>query len=220
MIFLFVNTNDCFSMIKEFEFENKMPVVNKLFTIANNINTSNFKPNNTSNTKFIVNQTEFTKYKGYLRPDEFYCSDLIDSCIQDVSQLVLSHGFLLDESNKKSNCEFHYGISENPSQVINSPFAIHRDDYGGTDYPVITTIIYLEVTCDGGELCFYDKKENLTHKIKTQNPSTNTCKVVIFDGSILHQPANYSNGKRMAISFQLPRKQIEISKCKNCLCWI
>lgn len=197
-------------MIKEFEFDKENPLVNKLFTITNNINIYDFTQNYTSNTKFIVNQTEFAKYKEYLRPDEFYCTDLIDSCIQDVSQLVLSYGFLLDESNKKSNCEFHYGISENPSQVINSPFAIHKDDYGGTDYPVITTIIYLDVTCDGGELCFYDNKENLTYKIKTQNPSTTTCKVVIFDGSILHQPAKYSNGKRFAISFQLPRKLNEI----------
>ncbi len=200
-------------MIKELEFDKENPLITKLFAIVNNIGTSDFKPNNiSSNKKFIVNQTEFTKYKGFLRPDEFYCSELIDSCIQDVSQLVLSYGFLLDESNKKSNCEFHYGISKNSSHIISSPFAIHKDDYGGTYYPVITTIVYLDVTCDGGELCFYDKKEKLINKIKTQNPSANSCKVVIFDGSILHQPANYSNGKRLAISIQLPRK---VTKCES-----
>jgi hypothetical protein len=209
-------------MIKELEMENKIPLVTKSFTIANNIMSHNFDSDNfISSKKFIVDQTEFNKFKGFLRPGEFYCSDLINTCIQDVSQLVLSHGFSLDVSNEKSlesNCEFHYGISKNPSHIISSPFDIHQDDYGGINCPVITTIIYLDVTCDGGELCFYDNKENLTSKIKTQNPSANTCKVVIFDGSLYHQPAKYSNGKRLAISFQLPRKVTETKE--NCLSWL
>lgn len=211
-------------MIKEFEFDKENPLVKNSFAIANNIISAELSQNNfIKGKKFLVPQSEYNELKGFLRPGEFHCTDLIDTCIQDVSQLVLSHGFSLDVSDEKSqesNCEFHYGISKNQFDIFRSPFDIHKDDYGGTNYPVITTIIYLDVTCDGGELCFYDNKGNIMSKIKTQNPSVNTCKVVIFDGSILHKPADYSNGKRFAISFQLPRKLIKTPHWENCFSWI
>ncbi len=211
-------------MIKEFEFDKETPLVKNSLAIANKIISAELSQNNfIKGKKFLVNESEYNELKGFLRPEEFYCTNLIDTCIQDVSKLVLSHRFSLDDSgekSKESNCEFHYGISKNPLDVFSSPFDIHQDDYGGMNYPVVTTIIYLDVSCEGGELCFYDNKGNIMTKIKTQNPSANTCKVVIFDGSVFHQPANYSNGKRFAISFQLPRKVTETPQSKNWLSWI
>ena len=44
-----------------------------------------------------------------------------------------------------------------------------------------------------------------TSIIKTQNPSHNTCKIVMFEGNIYHKPINYSNGKRNLMVFQIPK---------------
>lgn len=119
-----------------------------------------------------------------------------------------SHGFKINPLITETNCEFHYGVSKNKNDIVFPPFPIHQDDFGGTDWPTVTCIIYLDVTCSGGELEFYhNDKPNAKcfRSILTRNPSANTCKVVIFDGSLFHKANNYSNGRRCAISFQLPK---------------
>ena len=204
-------------MIEEFDLNITDDLVTKCFEIAGNIKTTKLNSITSFHSEkkclvHIANASDYELYKGYLRPNDFYCTELIDSCILDVKKLMEFHGFQLDDTNNMTNCEFHYGKSCNENDIVTSVFPIHRDDFGGTEWPTVTFIIYIDVNCSGGELGFYsdDSSEpNCIRVIKTSNPSSTTRKVVIFDGSIFHKVNDFSNGYRCAISFQLPRKLTE-----------
>ena len=198
-------------MIEEFELNITDNLVTKCFEILHTHPVSRSSGSLTDK-KFIVNSVEYELYKGYLHPNNFICTELIDSCVQDVKKLMESYGFQLDNTKEIPNCELHYGESCSENCIVIPPFPIHKDDFGGTNWPTVTFIIYIDVNCSGGELGFYsdDSSEpNCIRVIKTSNPSSTTRKVVIFDGSIFHKVNDFSNGYRYAISFQLPRKLIE-----------
>lgn len=159
--------------------------------------------------KFMVNASEFNSLSDAKdREDEFI---LIDGNILSdmVKTLVKEYGFEIDEKINETNHELHYGWSSDERHVIESNFTIHQDDYGGTSYPTVTCIIYLDVCCVGGELEFFENDEDdakCTRQINTQNPSNGLYKVVIFNGSLYHNAAPYWSGHRRLISFQFPRK--------------
>jgi len=114
--------------------------------------------------------------------------------------------------------EMHIG-STNENNVI-SPFGIHRDDYGGIDCQVNTFIIYFDVKCDGGEIAFYEEDDysikpyslegvyasKRCYKIiNTNNQSSKTCKILMFEGELYHRVLKFSNGHRNLLSFQIKK---------------
>lgn len=136
--------------------------------------------------------------------------------IQQVKDIMKQNNFKPDDSNNDVVIELHYGFTKN-TEIITSQFGIHIDDYGAINCDVITIIIYLDVKCFGGELVFYERKfeNNLCFSypsfeifkiIDTNNP-INSCKIVIFEGSIYHKPNEYLHGHRLSIVFQIPRKK-------------
>lgn len=86
-------------------------------------------------------------------------------------------------------------------------FDIHQDDYRGINYEVNTFIIYFDVNCNGGELCFYENNEtNIPYKIiDVNNPNNLQCKIVMFEGKLYHKPNDYLNGIRKLLSFHIPK---------------
>ena len=78
------------------------------------------------------------------------------------------------------------------------------DDESG--FNVNICVVYLDVTCNGGELVFYDKNDNLCPFEEYRLIKTYSGKVVMFEGSLYHKRNDYSNGHRLSIIFQFPRK--------------
>ena len=68
------------------------------------------------------------------------------------------------------------------------------------EYKVNICVVYIDIACDGGELVFYE--DNAPYK----TIQTKSCKVVMFEGSLYHRRDDYSNGHRLCVLFQFPRK--------------
>jgi hypothetical protein len=191
-------------MIAEFELKKNSPLVENCFKIIQTIDLNGYT-SGTAYKKFIV---EWSEYKRYVhRKNEFIFIDRMD-CEEAVKKMILDNGFKIDDTISESNNEIYYGRSIDETQIIEPFFDIHQDDFGGMNCPIVTCIIYLNVCCSGGQLEFYhnDMPETKCYRsIETQNPSEETCKVVIFDGLLFHNAAKYYAGHRYAISFQFPR---------------
>jgi len=61
-------------------------------------------------------------------------------------------------------------------------------------------VVYVDIACEGGELVFYKDSE----PFKTITP--NSCKVVMFEGSVYHRRNDYSKGHRLWVLFQFHKK--------------
>ena len=191
-------------MIVDFEIEKNSPLINSCFKIMQTIDLDECT-NGVAYKKFIVEWSEYKKSAH--RKNEFIFIDRMD-CAEAVKKLIVDNGFKIDHTSRESNHEIHYGRSIDETQIIEPFFDIHQDDFGGMNCPIVTCIIYLNVCCSGGQLEFYhnDMPETKCYRsIETQNPSEETCKVVIFDGLLFHNAATYCAGYRYAISFQFPR---------------
>ncbi len=191
-------------MIKEQIFDLTNPLVSYCIELYNKIPNNKEQIQYITSKKFIMNPIDY--YKLHTKQDDinFIIDEQIDKYIGLVKEILITNGFKLDNTNSNYNAELHYGNTD--ENIIKSPFCIHQDDFGGVDYKVNTFIIYFDVDCEGGEIAFYKHEHAEPHlKILTQNPSKTTCKVVMFDGSLYHNPLDYKLGHRNLVSFQVPR---------------
>jgi len=182
---------------------------------------------------FIVSNEEYNDLltiNDDIDNDNYILDDNIIDITNEVKNILEKNGFNVDKnSSYYPNIELHFSTSTNSENILKSNFSIHKDDYGGIDCTVNTFIIYFDVNCYGGDIAFYDsndvknyytKKSDIvddeyienetnilipTSIINTQNPSSNTCKIVMFEGNIYHKPLDYCNGHRNLMVFQIPK---------------
>ena len=153
---------------------------------------------------FVMHPKEFSYVRDYTPPEhEYIIDDRVDDFVQLAKNILKSNGFVIDESNDKYNVEMHIGnANEIPNESI---FGVHRDDYGGIEFKVNTLIIYFNVNCEGGEIAFFDGEYQKPKQIiQIQNPTKSTCKVVMFEGNVWHNPLKYKFGERFLMSVQIP----------------
>jgi len=102
------------------------------------------------------------------------------------------------KSDDDAQVEMCYGIT---NDTITGKKEIRTADYF-TEYTdkVNVCVVYLDVTCEGGELVFYKDSEPF------KTIEITSCKVVMFEGSVYHRRNDYSKGHRLWVLFQFPRK--------------
>jgi hypothetical protein len=120
------------------------------------------------------------------------------SIIPLISKQLNEHGLHVKQKLTSSDflVEIHYANAGN--DPVESGLDIHRDNDGGIRGYLHTLIVYLHVDCQGGELNIYSEREKFLEQIKV---SDNT--VVMFNGGLYHQPQKITNGKRVAVSYQI-----------------
>lgn len=169
---------------------------------------------NKNNIYHVIHSSKIEYYKNH----KYINDDSISEYVQLVKSILISNNFKCDISDDEYIIEMHIG-STNENNVI-SPFGIHRDDYGGIDCQVNTFIIYFDVKCDGGEIAFYEEDDysikpyslegvyasKRCYKIiNTNNQSSKTCKILMFEGELYHRVLKFSNGHRNLLSFQIKK---------------
>lgn len=188
-------------MISEQIFDISEPLVSYCFDLFEN---NSKKIIDRQQKLFVMHPKEFSYVRDYTPPlHELIIDDRVEDFVQLARNILISNGFVIDESNDKYNVEMHIG---NANEIPNeSEFGVHQDDYGGIDYKVNTLIIYFNVNCEGGEIAFYDGENKKPKQIiQTQNPSKSSCKVVMFEGNVWHNPFKYKLGERFLMTFQIP----------------
>lgn len=131
-----------------------------------------------------------------------------------VSHLMLQFGLPTDEINDRNiNVEFHYAkFNENKTneKYLHPFFAVHCDDYGGTNYPVHTFIVYRTNNLIEGNFAFYDdgyghETSEPSEIVNIQDVSKGFVKAVMFDGKLNHNALPIVSGERYALSFQIKK---------------
>jgi hypothetical protein len=205
-------------MIQELELSFTDPVVahfKKLFEMNESLHT--FIPNQLNDLRI---QEQPNPCWAYWLNSNYIVDDELSVMISRVKDLMKQNGFESDETTGAFVSELHYSYTTDDG-IMSNTFVIHEDDYGLMDYPVNTFILYLDVKCEGGELAFYNKKQNDTcslfgecmgesmyeplRTVDTHNPTEVSCKVVMFNGSIYHKPNTILSGHRLSIMIQIPR---------------
>ena len=74
-----------------------------------------------------------------------------------------------------------------------------------TPKKVNVCVLYLDSSCDGGDLVFYNKPYADTFESYKLIKVT-SCKIVMFEGSIYHKRTDYSKGYRLAVVFRFTRR--------------
>lgn len=118
-----------------------------------------------------------------------------------VSRILTENGFQIDSNNY--HIDFHrYNLS---GKKYSSELDWHEDDYGATNYPVSTVILYLrkDITLKGGNLLIRDG--NFLFPNIYQIPIFEN-KMVLIDGRITHKPEDLDGkGCRDSIVVQFKR---------------
>lgn len=182
-------------------------IVEQTLDISDPIVTYCFKLAEQCLNRISSNQQKFFIYHPSNNPwlsenhHELLLDKNINVFIRLAKQILLNNGFIVDETNQDINVELHFGYaSEEDSEEI---FKIHRDD----NLQIVNTlIVYFDVSCTGGELVFYNnnQKADIIRTINVKNPSKNTCKIIMFNGDLLHKPLPFRCGKRHLIVYQIP----------------
>lgn len=203
-------------MIQELELSDIDPLVvhfKQLFEMNKTLHT--FIPNQLNSLYMEKQHRSFLK--NWLN-DKYIVDDDLSTMISIVKDLMKQNGFETDDSTGAFSSELHYSYTTRDG-IMSNTLTIHEDDYSSIDYPVNTFILYLDVRCSGGELVFYNKNLDVTcshclfsepiyepfHTVNTHNPTDVSCKAVIFNGSIYHQPNVVIDGDRLSIVIQIPR---------------
>lgn len=200
-------------MIKEEIFDISHPLVSYCIELEKELSEKELELPNAH--KYIIDSKEYSKLNTFnISNTNFIINDKINEFVQMAKSILESNGFKSDPTNSEHNVEIHTSNCTGTKPVI-SPLAIHQDDYGGTNYPVNTLIVYFNVNCLGGEIAFYqnysknyyfwNKKPQPNLIIQTQNPNQSSCKVVMFDGAVYHKPLDYYGGQRNLVTFQIPK---------------
>ena len=100
------------------------------------------------------------------------------------------------ECGDEAHVEIGYGNTKNT--ITCKKGIASADEEAG--FKVNTCVVYVDIACEGGELVFYE--DNAPYK----TIQTHSCKVVMFEGSLYHKRDDYSNGHRLCVLFQFPRK--------------
>lgn len=171
-------------MIQELEIPSNDPLIThfkKLFE------THSFKPDRTNVVKITQNKNWFP-----CKPKTIVDKEL-PTYISQIKNIMKDF-----KSGDEAHVEMCYGIT---NDTIKCKKEICTADYS-TDYTdkVNICVLYLDVTCEGGELVFYKDSEPFK---KIQITS---CKIVMFEGSVYHRRNDYSKGHRLWVLFQFPRK--------------
>ena len=126
-------------------------------------------------------------------------NDDIRYVLKKASKMLEKNGFKIDD--KCFHLDFHcYNLEDKTCQ---SQLMWHKDDYGATNYPVNTMIIYLrkDPTIIGGNLLFEEMKH-----IKEIKVSSNM--IIMMHGQVTHKPQEMSGiGCRDSIVIQFKRPQ-------------
>lgn len=169
--------------------------------------------------KWIAQPSEelYTNYYYKYTPEKIVVNDKTNIFISAAKDLLQKNDFNINNSNPEFTIEMHNTCSSFKTN-IGHPIVneLHKDDYQQdywteAKFPTYTIAIYYDVKCDDGKLSFYeinenDDKENLFLSVDVQNPSNDMCKVVMFDGEILHQAESYFNGYRNCIIVNISKE--------------
>lgn len=168
-------------MIQEIEIPSNDPVImhfKKLFE------TQSFEPERTNVVKITQNKSWFS----WCKPD------IVDTelpiYINQIKNIMKDF-----KSGDEADVVMCYGNTNDTIKCKKEICTGDSDKKGAIN----ACVVYLDVACEGGELVFYKDSE----PFKTITP--NSCKVVMFEGSVYHKRNDYSKGHRLWVLFQFPR---------------
>ena len=119
----------------------------------------------------------------------------------------ISHFLNFPDNSYKHIYEYHIydNILDN---ILESKFAIHRDNDNFTDFGCSTIIFYLENTFNkGGGLIIYENDEQTVTEIVNTTPIEGSIKVLLMYGDIPHNAELvYGIGVRKSIIMQIANK--------------
>jgi hypothetical protein len=139
----------------------------------------------------VVKITQYPRWFSLFR-QKTIIGDELPTYINQIRNIMKNFECNFDEAH----VEMCYGNTKGTIKC-NKKIGTADDEAG---FNVNICVVYVDVACDGGELVFYDDLEPFrTIKIYS-------CKVVMFEGSLYHKRNDYSNGHRLCIIFQFPRK--------------
>jgi hypothetical protein len=122
------------------------------------------------------------------------CSLEIKKLLHMSSKILKNNGFKIDD--RHYHIDFHrYNLT---GKHLKSKLCWHEDDFGATDYPVNTMILYLhkDKRIEGGNLLFpHDKIIEIKSNM-----------IVLLSGKLEHKPEDMNGyGKRDSIVIQFKR---------------
>jgi len=167
-------------MIQELDLPSTSPIITHFKQL---FETRTFEPNRHNVVKITHNPGWFSCFRPIIVDKE------LPTYIKQVKEMMKDF-----ESIDEAIVIMQYGITKN---TIHCKKEIRKAD---SDEKKNVCVIYVDVECEGGELVFYN--ENKPFK----TIKTTSCKVVMFEGSIYHKRNDYSNGHRLTIVFEFPKK--------------
>ena len=161
---------------------------------------THFKQLFESNNSFVSDRHNAVKITQNYCWNSFFKLSIIDNelptFINQIKDIMTKYNF---ESDDNAIVEMHYGFTNDTIQCIKEITIADNTDTGKLNI----CVVYLDVTCEGGELVFYNKNDTFEPFRTIQ---TNSCKIVMFEGSVYHKRNDYSKGRRLSVLFKFPRK--------------
>ncbi len=113
--------------------------------------------------------------------------------------------------NDERNYIIEIHIANSETDIVDSGFAIHKDNDRYVYGNVHTLLVYIDVNCVGGELDIFDDFGKKIIKTIPVKCNFNGIRCILLDGKCYHRPRPLISGKRIMISFQFESSDEESS---------
>jgi hypothetical protein len=118
-----------------------------------------------------------------------------------ISQKLNEHGLHVKKNLRSSDFLVEIDYANAGKKPVEADFGIHQDNNGGITGNVHTLMVCLEMECEGGDIAFYTPEEEYIESFGGK--SKGGVKVFLYDGGLHKQIQPITNGKRVAVTYQI-----------------
>lgn len=151
-----------------------------------------------------------TQYPGWFSyKSKYIVTPELTAILPLISQKLNEHGLQVKQKITSSDFLVEIDYANAGKKPVEADFGIHKDNDGGIHGNVHTLMVLLEMDCEGGELAFYTPKEEYIESFEGKSKDGVT--VFLYDGGLHKQIQPITNGKRVAVTYQirtLPLKKV------------
>ncbi len=104
--------------------------------------------------------------------------------------------------NDERSCIIEIHIANAETEIVDSGFAIHKDNDRYMHGNLHTLLVYIDINCVGGELDIFDDSGKKIVKTIPVKSKSNRIRCILLNGKCYHRPRPVISGKRIMISFQ------------------